>query len=69
MVLRPAWANRSLCGTGSNANTAIQFVNGQVGISDKVISCSIIGSEFSSEIIASETISPYDGIKVRVSRE
>ena len=45
-TLRPGRVDRSPCGTGSNANIAVQYARSRIGIGDSLLSRSIIGGEF-----------------------
>jgi proline racemase len=66
-TLRPGRADRSPCGTGSNANMAVWHARGLVRPGDVVTSRSIIGGEFQTEFIAETTVGPYAATRNRVS--
>jgi proline racemase len=58
-TLRPGRADRSPCGTGSNANMAARHARGLARPGDVVISRSIIGGEFTTEFVEETTVGPY----------
>lgn len=66
-TLRPGRADRSPCGTGSNANMAARHARGRARPGDVVVSRSIIGGEFVTEFVAETTIGPYVATRNRVS--
>jgi proline racemase len=66
-TLRPGRADRSPCGTGSNANMAVQFAEGRVKPGDVLISRSIIGGEFSTEFLGETMVGPFVATRSRVS--
>ena len=66
-TLRPGRADRSPCGTGSNANMAVQFSEGRVKPGDVLTSRSIIGGEFTTEFLVETSVGPYVATQNRVS--
>lgn len=66
-TLRPGRADRSPCGTGSNANMAVRFANGRAKPGDVVVSRSIIGGEFTTELLGTTTIGPHTATRNRIS--
>ena len=66
-TLRPGRADRSPCGTGSNANMAVQYAEGRVKPGDALISRSIIGGEFTTEFLAEATVGSFTATQNRVS--
>lgn len=66
-TLRPGRADRSPCGTGSNANMAVQQFEGKVKPGDSLVSRSIIGGEFTTEYIATTQVGPYTATQNRIS--
>ena len=66
-TLRPGRADRSPCGTGSNANMAARHARGRVKPGDVVLSRSIIGGEFTTEFVAQTTVGPHVATRNRVS--
>lgn len=66
-TLRPGRADRSPCGTGSNANMAARHHDGRARPGDVVVSRSIIGGEFTTEFLEETQVGPYKATKNRVS--
>lgn len=66
-TLRPGRADRSPCGTGSNASMAARAARGLARPGDIMISRSIIGGEFTTEFIAETTVGPHAATRNRVS--
>jgi len=66
-TLRPGRADRSPCGTGSNSNMAIQYAEGKVQPGDTRISRSIIGGEFTTELLHETRVGSYTATQNRVS--
>lgn len=66
-TLRPGRADRSPCGTGSNANMAVRHAAGLARPGDTVVSRSIIGGEFTTELLSETTVGPYPATRNRIS--
>ena len=66
-TLRPGRADRSPCGTGSNSNMAVRYAEGRAQPGDVVISRSIIGGEFATELLETTTVGPFVATRNRVS--
>ena len=66
-TLRPGRADRSPCGTGSNANMAARFAKGTARPGDVIVSRSIIGGEFRTEFVEETAVGPYRASRNRVS--
>jgi len=66
-TLSPGRADRSPCGTGSNANMAVQHAEGRVKPGDVLTSRSIIGGEFTTEFLGETAVGPYAAAQNRVS--
>lgn len=66
-TLRPGRADRSPCGTGSNANMAVRRAAGLARPGDIVTSRSIIGGEFTTEMLGETMVGPYKATRNRVS--
>ena len=66
-TLRPGRADRSPCGTGSNANMAVRAADGRARPGDTLVSRSIIGSEFQTEFLETTTVGPYPAARSRVT--
>lgn len=66
-TLRPGRADRSPCGTGSNASMAARAARGRAKPGDVVLSRSIIGGEFQTEFVEETTVGPCRATRSRVS--
>lgn len=66
-TLRPGRADRSPCGTGSNANMALRFAQGRAKPGDMITSRYIIGGEFTTELLSIAKIGPFTATCNRVS--
>jgi len=66
-TLKPARADRSPCGTGTNSTMAVMHATGEIAPGDKITTRSIINGEFSAELIGEAQIGPYKGSRVRVT--
>lgn len=66
-TLRPGRADRSPCGTGSNASMALRHAQGLAIPGNTIISRSIIGGEFTTEFLAETQVGPYHATQNRVS--
>ncbi|MEO3416476.1 proline racemase family protein [Roseovarius sp. CAU 1744] len=66
-TLRPGRADRSPCGTGSNANMAVRHAEGRAKPGDVLVSRSIIGGEFRTEFLEEAEVGSYRATKNRVS--
>jgi proline racemase len=56
VVIDPGKVDRSPTGTGCSARLAVLYAKGAIGIGDKMIGRSIIGSEFESAIVEETTV-------------
>ncbi|WP_417208590.1 proline racemase family protein [Antarctobacter sp.] len=66
-TLRPGRADRSPCGTGSNASMAARHATGHATPGDVITSRSIIGGEFTTEFLGLTKVGPYTATRNRVS--
>lgn len=66
-TLRPGRADRSPCGTGSNANMAARHARGLVKPGDRTLTRSVIGGEFTTEFLRETTVGPFAATQNRVS--
>lgn len=66
-TLKPARADRSPCGTGTNAAMAVLHAKGEIAMGDQITTRSIIGGEFRAELMEGAQIGPYNGSRVRVT--
>lgn len=66
-TLRPGRVDRSPCGTGSNSNMASRHARGLAKPGDRVVSQSIIGGKFTTELIGETQVGPYTATRNRIS--
>lgn len=66
-TLRPGRADRSPCGTGSNAAMAVRVAEGRATVGDVMITRSIIGGEFTTELMEETQVGPYSATRNRIS--
>ena len=66
-TLRPGRADRSPCGTGSNANMAVRHAEGRAQPGDVIVSRSIIGGAFTTEFLEETRVGPHVATRSRVS--
>lgn len=66
-TLKPARADRSPCGTGTNSTVAVLHAQGEIAPGDKITTRSIINGEFQAELTGKAHIGPYQGSRVRVT--
>lgn len=66
-TLKPARADRSPCGTGTNSTLAVLHAKGEITTGCKITTRSIINGEFSAELIGEAQVGPYKGSRVRVT--
>jgi len=66
-TLKPARADRSPCGTGTNSTVAVLHAKGAMKTGDTLTTRSVIGGEFSAELLGNAQIGPYSGSRVRVT--
>ncbi|RZU99357.1 4-hydroxyproline epimerase [Spiribacter vilamensis] len=59
--------DRSPCGTGTSARMAQLNGRGRLAVGDRFVHESVIGSLFTGEVIATETVGPHAGIRPRIS--
>lgn len=65
--IKPAKLDRSPCGTGTCARMAVQHAKGLMQVGDKLITRSIIGSEFEGEILAEIELGGKPAIVPKIS--
>ena len=66
-TMRPGRLDRSPCGTGSSANMALRHAEGRARPGDVLVSRSIIGSEFTTELLETTRVGPHPATRSRVS--
>jgi len=66
-TLKPARADRSPCGTGTNSTVAVLHALGELRPGDTLITRSIIGGEFKAELLGGAQVGGRQGSRVRVT--
>jgi len=66
-TLKPARADRSPCGTGTNSTMAVLHMKGEMRPGDVLTTRSITGGEFQAELLGNAQIGPYPGSRVRIT--
>ncbi|MFC3533217.1 proline racemase family protein [Vogesella facilis] len=66
-TLKPGRVDRSPCGTGSSANLATLFARGLIDVGGKQVSRSIIGGEFTAEVLATTEVGGRPAILPRIT--
>ncbi len=66
-TLKPGRVDRSPCGTGSSANLAILHARGRLKTGDRRISRSIIGGEFTAEMLGETTVGCRPAVLPRIT--
>ena len=66
-TMAPGRVDRSPCGTGSSANLAARHAEGRVGVGDSLVSRSIIGGEFTTQVLGELRVGPYPAVRNRVT--
>jgi proline racemase len=67
VAIKPAKLDRSPTGTGVSARLAVLHARGEIGIGQRFVARSVIGSEFEGEIAEETTIGNRPGIVPRIS--
>ncbi|SLN73600.1 Proline racemase [Roseovarius albus] len=65
-TLKPARADRSPCGTGTNSTVAVLHSKGEMQPGDTLTTRSIIGGEFQAELLGATQIGRFPGSRVRI---
>ena len=66
-VLPPGRLDRSPCGTGNTARMAVRYARGEIGVGDKVVAHSIIGSTFEAELSGKKKVGDKVMTHTRIS--
>ena len=66
-TMRPGRLDRSPCGTGSSANMAVEYAAGRTKPGTVLVSRSIIGSEFTTELVSETRVASVPAVLNRVS--
>jgi proline racemase len=67
VIVSPGRLDRSPCGTGTSARLAVMHARGQIGVGEKFIHESIIGTEFVGEIVEELTVGDRSGIRPAIT--
>ncbi len=65
-TLKPARADRSPCGTGTNSTVALLHSKGEMRPGDTLTTRSIIDGEFQAELLGATQIGQFPGSRVRI---
>ncbi len=61
VIFLPSSVDRSPCGTGTSARVAALFAKGELGLDEKFIHESVIGTQFEARIVEAATVGGYKG--------
>jgi proline racemase len=67
VIVSPGRLDRSPCGTGTSARLAVMHARGQIGVGERFVHESIIGTEFFGEIVEELEIGDQPGIRPAIS--
>ncbi|MDV3128939.1 proline racemase family protein [Mycobacterium sp. 21AC1] len=67
VVVSPGRLDRSPCGTGTSARLAVLNAKGLIGVGERFVHESVIGSRFDSRIDRMASVGPYDAVIPRIS--
>jgi proline racemase len=67
VIVSPGRCDRSPCGTGTSARLAVMHAKGQIGVGEKLIHESIIGSVFESHVASVTRLGSYAAVVPVVS--
>lgn len=67
VVVSPGRLDRSPCGTGTSARLAVMHARGQIGIGERFVHRSILGTEYVGEVAETLSVGPYAGIRPTIS--
>ena len=67
VVLSPGKIDRSPCGTGTSARLAALQAKGEIGLGERYVSRSIIGSEFHAETLRAVDVGGLPGLATAIS--
>ncbi len=65
-TLKPARADRSPCGTGTNSTVALLHSKGEMRSGDTLTTRSIIDGEFQAELLGATQVGQFPGSRVRI---
>jgi proline racemase len=67
VIVSPGRLDRSPCGTGTCARVALLHAQGQIGVGERFVHESIIGTKFSAQIFETGTVGHIPSVSVAVS--
>lgn len=67
VIVSPGRHDRSPCGTGTSARLAVLHARGEIGVGEKFIHESIIGTEFMGEILGTTNIAGVPAIRPAIT--
>jgi proline racemase len=67
VIVSPGRLDRSPCGTGTSARMAVMHARGQIGVGEKFVHESILGTEFIGEIVAELDIAGRPAIRPAIT--
>jgi len=66
VIVPPGGVDRSPCGTGTAAKTAVRVARGEMRIGESFRHESVTGAVFSATALEAVTVGPYPGVRVRI---
>lgn len=67
VIVSPGRHDRSPCGTGTSARLAVMHAKGQIGVGEKFVHESIIGTEFIGEILGTTTVAGQIAVRPAIT--
>ncbi|MFS8146194.1 hypothetical protein ATY78_03890 [Rhizobium sp. R635] len=67
VIVSPGRHDRSPCGTGTSARLAVLHAKGQIGVGEKFVHESIIGTEFVGEVVETTSIAGHTAIRPAIT--
>ncbi|SCB58605.1 Proline racemase [Rhizobium aethiopicum] len=67
VIVSPGRHDRSPCGTGTSARLAVLHAKGQIGVGERFVHESIIGTEFIGEVIETTTVAGRPAIRPAIT--
>lgn len=67
VIVSPGRLDRSPCGTGTTARLALLHARGEIGVGEKFIHESIIGSKFTGEIFAAGSTAGIPSVEIAIT--
>jgi proline racemase len=67
VILGDHMVDRSPCGTGTSAETALRHARGQLEVGESFVTESIIGTRFTGECVAETTVGDFPAVIPRIT--